>query len=500
MPKLACHLALSALLLWSFQAKAAQAPQEFKTPPPGVLEKPGEASAAQAPQELQAPPPGILDRPREAANSRQSYEEIEIYRRLLLKALRPHVYGTQNSGLAEGKNGVSQVYSYFDGTNWNDTWDGEGKNGVSQVHSYATTYSQPLGSNLNAAHMNYHAGSGYAPFSVEGVLLDPVGVVITAELPMKLPVPEKNVQTEAIRVTDWERTRRELHGEKVDKSENTPPRRVSYLDTVLHSLAENGHHFSGLAPTQGVTLVLTFRGGSMQQCQTCHGAASNYSGTYNPAFNYYDVRDLLFPSGQSSNSQANSAGKPHAMQNITAVPAGQPSQPTAVPDILTQSFPSYDGPNNRVLVGDLHFKQGRYEEALAAYNKTREEYARGLPPSNKNNPVHINREAILTLLELQNKIIQCNMALKQEERVEEGLRSLKRLMVQLEPVEPKADAAKPTDNASKTAKESALPTKVIITASKSLLDQVGNGKISFEEFKKKATVDIVSFEVPASTK
>src|SRR5262249_2913107 len=38
-----------------------------------------------------------------------------------------------------------------------------------------------------------------------------------------------------------------------------------------------------------------------------------------------------------------------------------------------------------------------------------------------------------------------------------------------------------------------LPAKLIVSASKKLLDQVGSGKMSFEEFKKAATVQFLDF-------
>jgi hypothetical protein len=43
---------------------------------------------------------------------------------------------------------------------------------------------------------------------------------------------------------------------------------------------------------------------------------------------------------------------------------------------------------------------------------------------------------------------------------------------------------------------SSVPAKLIVSASKKLLDQVGSGKITLEEFKKEVTVDLSSAAAP----
>jgi hypothetical protein len=49
---------------------------------------------------------------------------------------------------------------------------------------------------------------------------------------------------------------------------------------------------------------------------------------------------------------------------------------------------------------------------------------------------------------------------------------------------------------SSSAAAAALPAKLIISAPKKLLDQAGGGKLSFEEFKKAATVEYLTFAGP----
>ncbi len=435
------------------------------------------------PQQADQPlPPAIIEQLAPKADLKQAYEDIEIYRRLLLKALLSHV----NVSQASHPNG-GRAYPVVGNNPYKVA-----------VTNYYSNLTDP------------HAGIGASSFSVEGALLSPGGIVLAAELPMNLPVPEKNVRTEAKKLTEWERARRELHGEKLDKSEKPlPPRRPYILDTVLHTLAENGHHLSGLAPTENVTTVLTFRGGSMQQCQSCHGVASNQASGNAGTSNYYGLR-RLFTNTPSSYSNADSAHgngqsprtSSYSNQETVGAPAGQQGQSGALAEKLAEiyAYPGNDGSNNRVLVGDLHFKQGRFEDALAAYAKAKEEYAKAFPSKGNWYLDPKGREVIMMILELQNKMIQCHMALKQEDKVEQGVQSLKNYMTLLERFDGQGEAAKPGNKTTSTAKVAVLPTKVIISASKALLDQVGKGEISFEDFRKKASVDILRFESAGLTR
>ena len=63
-----------------------------------------------------------------------------------------------------------------------------------------------------------------------------------------------------------------------------------------------------------------------------------------------------------------------------------------------------------------------------------------------------------------------------------------------EGIDPKADGGKAaSSNKAKTTRPS-LPEKLIVVASKSLLDQVAKQQISFEEFKAKVKVEFVKLD------
>ena len=60
-------------------------------------------------------------------------------------------------------------------------------------------------------------------------------------------------------------------------------------------------------------------------------------------------------------------------------------------------------------------------------------------------------------------------------------------------IEARAKPASPAQGHGRQGNAPALPNKLIISASKRLLDQVGTGKISFEEFKKSVSVQYLDF-------
>ncbi len=62
------------------------------------------------------------------------------------------------------------------------------------------------------------------------------------------------------------------------------------------------------------------------------------------------------------------------------------------------------------------------------------------------------------------------------------------------------DAHKPSRAQVKPAPGIKLPTKLIISAPKKLLDQVGNGKITLAEFQKQATFEILNFNETSAPK
>ena len=417
---------------------------------------------------------------------RQPYEDIEIYRRLLLKTLQPYVNEAINLKTPNGKKpetmSSSTSASYFSGL-----YDATISNNQLAV---------PI-PHLAGAHP--HASIGIGQLNAEGVFLPPSGIVISATLPISYSPQEKKTRAEPETLTEWERARREVRGEKIDKSDEkqakSPP---DILEATLHSLASNGHHLSGLLPNEKVSIVLTFRGMLVQQCASCHSIPNlSYWTTQSDqnseqAAAWAGMQSTNVPQTASSLLPSNSAPRFYPMLGLVTPSAGLQVESAGTNQA---KLPTREASNNRILLGDLHLKQGRFEEALAAYSKASEEYHSALPSLTTTPKWYLEpkgRETIMALLELQNKIIQCHMALKQEDQVQEGVKRLKRWMNMLEQVDVKPNPAKSPDKG--VAKESMLPTRIVISAPKTLLDQVGKGQITFEDFKKKAKVDVLRFE------
>jgi tetratricopeptide (TPR) repeat protein len=124
------------------------------------------------------------------------------------------------------------------------------------------------------------------------------------------------------------------------------------------------------------------------------------------------------------------------------------------------------------LLGDLHLKQGQNDEALKAFQKALE--LKQLDPK--------------LSAALYRKLAQCYLEL---DRIGEARSALDRAAEVLKNMQEAASAQhKPA--AAKSA--AALPVKLIISAPKKLLDQVKEGKISFEEFRRQATVEMLKFD------
>src|SRR5437763_703560 len=88
----------------------------------------------------------------------------------------------------------------------------------------------------------------------EGVYLKGYGVVYTATL----PASARDVKPDAPRpapksLSEWERVRKQLHGEKVEPGPKDGGRASpSLTEKIAKVLADNGHHFSQLKEHEAV--------------------------------------------------------------------------------------------------------------------------------------------------------------------------------------------------------------------------------------------------------
>jgi tetratricopeptide (TPR) repeat protein len=293
----------------------------------------------------------------------------------------------------------------------------------------------------------------------EGVYLKGQGVVYTITLlpPSHDPRPTAEKATPKA-ASDWDRTRSQVRGEKVPAQKVTETKNASTADTILKLLADNGRHFNQLPENENLTVVVTFR--LDNNCTRCHAASKA------PADKTELIRrTYLDLTGTAPTPEEVKAflqdDREDAYQRLVDRLAAKPPAPVPVTD--------------HEVLGDLHMKQGKAKEAIEAYQKALEK-----------EPKH---QAVL------NKLIQANVAANNYTRAQELLKNAKDVAKQ--PATVTAESAKPPTPATAPA----LPAKLLISAPKKLLDLAGNGKITFDEFKKAATVEYLTFApAPAAAK
>ena len=140
-------------------------------------------------------------------------------------------------------------------------------------------------------------------------------------------------------MSDWDRAKPELRGEKI----LTPPatgaaRSPSVRDIILHVLADNGSHLTRLRDDEKITVVVTFRDG-----ETFFAPQGTTLGQTSNPF------QSMTPSGLTTTYQQGVAAS-SALQ-----PSGGNKQPSSAHD--------YE------MLGDLHLKQAQYQAAAEAYKK-----------------------------------------------------------------------------------------------------------------------------------
>jgi hypothetical protein len=364
----------------------------------------------------------------DSSNSDKMYEDIEVFRRILDRKLQP-LYQRIN-------------YPSIGKINWNDLYP----QGYLNTYYYRTGVPNGQFKLLGAPNQTlwFHAaGSPYVladnklwtdlaapvdnPFGVrevvrqtlEGVYLKGQGVVYTATLSSLQP-PGKAEKTQP--VSEWESVRRQLRNEKEEarKAETSKPPSLS--DVLLNVLAENGHHFSHLGENESLTIVLT-------------------------------VHDTNPPSPARKSAGKGSEGSVKT----------ESQAPKVVDNTDLQGKVS-----DRELLGDLHQKQGHYEEAIKAFG---EAAAREPGPG----PNEARR--------LYRKLAQCYLALGEDEKVRKVLDHLSSL---------RNGSAEAKDKSAPTSKPAArLPVKLILSAQKKLLDEAKGGKIPFEDFRRGARVEMI---------
>ena len=307
----------------------------------------------------------------------------------------------------------------------------------------------------------------------EGVYLKDYGVVYTVTLPSTgfdpLPASKPGSGGNAP-PDDWDRIRKEIRGETPTPENKVLPAHQPLSEVILKVLADNGKHFTGLADGERISVAVTFRGAA--NCTNCHQNPWEKGQPGSPALGN-QWQDL--PNGSYAYWTATSTGG-------TPAGAGSPSQTQA----QTAAAAWLTDVHNTILLGDLHMKQGKTQEAIAAYQKAMEQAAQSLPASaSKEDQVAV----LLTAVDVYNKLAAAYVrAGNSDSEASAALKKASELAKKAEDLTGGAVTANPAPGAP----AAALPAKLIVTASTKQLNDMAAGKMTFEMFCQAATVEYVN--------
>jgi hypothetical protein len=416
---------------------------------------------------------------------REQYEEIEIMARLLdrgiWKVAGAPLHGGSTRSVAFSPDGNTVTAASADGTL--SVWDAR------------------TGKAINP-HANLEAAA------TQGVYLKGQGIVFTATLPMHFSKimggPDKSP---AEGLTEWERIRKELHGEKVTAEKPRGHADTSLADAVLQVLAANGKNLTRLPDGESATVVLTL--GQTQSCVTCHSAVGGTHGGMSGSMSGGGA-GMMPPGGMGGgmNPFGSGAGMPGlggappgsgggprgggGFPGGTGFPGGSSSGPPPAGGGTTgpggggsSGGPSEADPNTDraefrkyALLGDLAMKQHDYEQAVQAFRKASGVYKK-LPAE---------AAAQLEVIEVATKLARALIAQGKTAEAEKIVQFIIKTSDGLGSATP----AKPTD----TKAPMPLPGKLIISVPKKLLDQAGSGKVTLDELRKGA-VEYLTFDKTA---
>jgi tetratricopeptide (TPR) repeat protein len=426
---------------------------------------------------------------RDRDQDRQRYEEIEIMRRILGDGLRRVAHTSTGDGLGSARASAAGsprgiVFADFDSDGHSDVVLTVPVQSPQDYHAW-------LGTRANNPH---RAVPGIE--TVEGFYLQRHGVVYTAGLLVHyLETAKPSSQPAQKPLSEWERVRKEMRGEQSQApSQRLTQARESLADALVRMLAENGHNFSSLAPDENVTVAVTLRQG--MDCALCHKMAVSEPISHWKGFveGFVDVtREATSGSGnlirdverQAANKGSSIVGK--LEQAPTQMNRGRPSTE----------------PENQALLGDLQMKQGRYKEAVEAYRKALEvlgntaddaQVAAKLLQTGLADQSALQQQVLIT--ELAAKLAQASLAGGDEDKTLKALEQLgashKRIESLYKKILEKKDRAQSGQSAARNG-QIELPAKLVVSARKRLLDQVGEGNISLADFKKAASIEFLTF-------
>jgi hypothetical protein len=389
-------------------------------------------------------------------------EEVEILRRLLDKGFEA-VYGPL------------QMATWIDLDNSGAGWS------MSSLPMANYTFVSTVHPATHLAHL-------------EGVYLKDYGVVYTITLPpppnQMSPGPSAGVVTRTP-LSPWERTRKELRGEKIDDEGKGAVGSPSLSDVILKVLADNGKHFTRLAEGERITVAVTFRDDAANGIY--HPQSPGASGMPMPGSG---------PASAPSGMSAPGGSFPPQGMGLSSSPGGQyrsgipysgsnPMTPSSPPSASEDDAAWLADVRNGLRLGDFHVKHQNYPAALVAYKNAQELLQKAFDKQKELSPE--DAANVLTAAHLYLHLAKSYESADDNAAARKAMDkvgSLSKMAATLAGAESTVRAPRTTP--------AQLPSKLVVTASKKLLDEVGSGKMTVDAFRKAATVEYV--KPPAADK
>jgi tetratricopeptide (TPR) repeat protein len=239
---------------------------------------------------------------------------------------------------------------------------------------------------------------------------------------------------------------------------------------LLTVLAKNGQNFTNLGETEQIIVSVTLR--SAQACAP------------------YQVTGGTM-TGASVTSDAGLTGSIILNERYSSafIPGNSVQQQTPLQEDVLKLDAAKADFQKQVLLGDLHMKQGQNEQAATAFEAALKVYddslqlqrRRSLDP--KETP-EAEAQMVKVYRLTAAKLLQAYAALGKQQEMQQMLKKLDAQMGKAPATD--GGGSKPP---APTLQKQELPAKLVISAPKKLLEMAGSGKITFEEFRKNATVD-----------
>ena len=392
-------------------------------------------------------------------DTKAMWEDVEIFRRILDRS----VTGWADSSTAAGQL-LSSIGFSPDGKRWAET----DKDGAMRLTEDPNSAYKTL----------FWSLQGAKHFSVEGNYLKGYGVVFTATVPWdaRNPVAE-SAKSEPKPLSDWDRVRKELRGEKIEPAPSKGHTGTALADVVIKILADNGRHFSQLGENEPVTVAITLR----------PAAPSGPS-----AYSLWELDLRTAPGGGDGKVLRRDLDTGHLyapglsdikhLDKLFSVPTEQKQDQDQDKAARTEAA-------NFVHLGDQRLKQERFQEAADAYEKAITAYNKIV--EQKKRPGTLARDLVDDLGALtiaRSKLAHVYFSLKRDPEARKLLSQVARDYDLI--------TGKTSPQASATPAKKPQTGKLIVSAPKRLLDQVGTGKLSLEDFKKQASIDFYAWDAP----